>query len=634
MPILNISYPFAFVNLSAKKACFTFSLLLYLLQKKNAITGSIEAASDFCYNGEKHEFAENIRFFYQKGASMIRLFEQHYIRNARELDGMWNFHMEGFDKDYRLPVPGCWEQHPDFPKHRGTGTYTKKIYIRKSGAVRLEFKGVSHTADVFFDGIQIAHHYNAFTPFSSIIKNVSKGEHEIKVIVDNTFGEHSALHIPNDYYTYGGITRPVALECISDIYIKKLHFLPYLKDNSWHAKIDITICNLSDKAADFSLTASLSPVSDYASQTVCQPPEEAPLTAMQKLPADSETTLSFDEAFPYAAAWSNTEPNLYYLNTVLFVNDEAIDDLIERVGFRTVSVNGSHIEVNGEAVFLKGFNRHEDFAIAGCAIPLQLMAHDMELMQDMGANALRTSHYPNDERFLDLCDECGIFVWEENHARAISLERMQNPNFDRQCEDCNSEMIENHYNHPSIIIWGILNECASDTKEGRDKYQRQFVQLKRLDASRPTTFATCRHFTDICLDLPDIVSYNLYSGWYESLPTDIRNTQEIDWIRQSGGADKPIIVSEFGAGAMYGYRDRTHCKWSEEYQADLLRENLDVYMNEKNICGVFIWLFADCRVTEEEWFTRRARCHNNKGVVDEYRRPKLAYDVVKEIFHK
>jgi len=257
----------------------------------------------------------------------------------------------------------------------------------------------------------------------------------------------------------------------------------------------------------------------------------------------------------------------------------------------------------------------------------------MDIMQDMGVNALRTCHYPNDERFLDLCDERGILVWEENHARGLGLENMQNLNFNKQCEDCISEMIENHYNHPSIIIWGILNECASETKKGRAKYKTQYDQIKSMDTTRPTTSATCRHFTDICLDLSDIVSVNMYSGWYKDEPIKERNKDEIEWINNSGGDGKPIIISEFGAAAIYGYRNRSRCKWSEERQADIIEESLNVYMNDDNITGVFIWQFADCRVTEEgPWFETRARCHNNKGVVDEYRRPKIAYDIIKEKF--
>lgn len=551
---------------------------------------------------------------------MIRLFDTHYIRHSQELDGMWDFKMEGFDRTYKLPVPSCWEQHPDFMQHRGKGTFTRKVYIKQSGNIRLEFKGVSHSADVYFDGEKIAHHYNAFTPFSAIVKNVSEGEHDIKVDVDNTFGEHSSLHIPNDYYTYGGITRPVSLENIADVYIKNVHFTPYKVNGKWNAKIEVCVCNLSDNAVNIGIKSTLDKYEMFGSV---------------KINGNDEITLVTNSEFDDVKAWSNASPNLYMLNTTLSINGKKVDDLIERVGFRTVEVRDTKIYLNGEPIYLKGFNRHEDYAVDGCAVTLQHMIQDMDLMQDMNANAVRTCHYPNDERFLDLCDERGIFVWEENHARGLTLPDMQNPNFEQQCEDCIREMLENHYNHPSIVIWGILNECASETDEGRRMYKKQYEQIKEMDASRPTTSATCRHFTDVCLDLPDVVSFNMYSGWYKDCPIDERNNQEIDWIKESGGDNKPIIVSELGAAAIYGYRDRSRCKWSEERQSDLIRDNLEVYMTDDRITGVFIWQFADCRVTEEgEWFATRARCHNNKGIVDEYRRPKIAYDTVKEFFGK
>ncbi|WP_312370014.1 glycoside hydrolase family 2 protein [Lachnoclostridium sp.] len=550
---------------------------------------------------------------------MIRLFEQHQIRKIKELDGMWDFSPEGDLAEYKLPVPGCWEQHPNFSTYRGKGTYRKTIVITEPSTLRLEFKGVSHTADVYFDGELIAHHYNAFTPFSTIIKQVQKGTHEIKVLVDNGFGEYSALHIPNDYYTYGGITRPVSLACISDTYIKQIKFTPSFEDGVWYGKLDVVIHNTSSKLGRFSF---VSTIDHY----------EMSFNDVEVL-GNSESTVTIKQQFPDITPWSHKNPKLYSIHTILSSNGNAIDDLIERVGFRTVNVIGTKLQVNGEHVFLKGFNRHEDYATVGCAIPLPLMVHDMDLMQDMGVNALRTCHYPNDEIFLDLCDERGILVWEENHARGLLLEDMQNPNFDKQCEDCNREMVENHYNHPCVIIWGILNECASETKEGRLKYQKQYEQIKNMDTSRPTTSATCRHFTDISLDLPDIVSFNMYSGWYKDVPVKERNEEEIEWIKNSGGDGKPIIVSELGAAAIYGYRDRTRCKWSEERQADIIEENLKVYMNDEHITGVFVWQFADCSVTEEgPWFATRARCHNNKGVVDEYRRPKIAYDIVKNLF--
>lgn len=404
------------------------------------------------------------------------------------------------------------------------------------------------------------------------------------------------------------------------MYIKNVHFTPYMKDGKWNAKIEVSICSLSDNDVNAEVRLMLNGLT---------------VNGSVKLGAGSETTAVFEQEFDGVKSWSCSEPNLYMLSAVLLVNGEETDDLIERVGFRTIEVKDTKIYMNGEPVYMKGFNRHEDYAVDGCAVTLQHMVQDMDLMQDMNANAVRTCHYPNDERFLDLCDERGIMVWEENHARGLLLKDMQNPNFEQQCEDCIREMIENHYNHPSIVIWGILNECAAETDEGRRMYKKQYEQIRSMDTTRPTTSATCRHFTDICLDLPDVVSFNMYSGWYKDCPIDERNDQEIEWIKSSGGDNKPIIVSELGAAAIYGYRDRSRCKWSEERQADLIRDNLEVYMNDDRITGVFIWQFADCRVTEEgEWFATRARCHNNKGIVDEYRRPKMAYDTVKELFKK
>lgn len=566
---------------------------------------------------------------------MIRLFETHFLREQKELGGMWKVTAEEKPgKIYQMPVPGCVEQHPDFLDFRGHFIYTKDVTLTKESNVRLEFKGVSHTADVFWDGVQIAHHYNAFTPFATVIPHVAAGKHEIKVLVDNTFSEASALHVPNDYYTYGGITRAVAMEEVSDVFLERIHVTPILQGGSWQAKVEVWAKNLADSTRQSALQLFLGAQSGVAGSSLEGQKSLLPSEEKFSIAAGEEKRLEFLVDCAEVLPWNPGEGKLYFMTAQLFESGVAQDDLVERFGFREVKVVHNRICVNGKPIFPKGFNRHEDYANVGCAVPLQLMVQDLDLMQAAGANAVRTCHYPNDELFLDLCDERGFLVWEENHARGFTLDRMTNPNFERQCEDCIREMIENHYNHPSIFIWGILNECASETEEGRRMYAKQYAQIRALDGTRPTTSATCRHFQDICLDLPDVVSFNMYSGWYEDVDPKEKNERELQWISEAGGADKPIIVSEVGAAALYGYRDRAHCKWSEERQSDILRENLEVYMSNPAISGLFIWQFADCRVTEEEWFSTRARCHNNKGVVDEYRRPKEGYDTAKEMFEK
>jgi len=534
------------------------------------------------------------------------------------LNGIWDFQVKGSDKIEKIPVPSCWEMFPDYSTYRGQATYTREITVKETTNLRLVFKGVSHTGRVYLNGEYIGQHYNAFPPFDFVVKGVKPGVYELKVEVDNSFGEHSALHIPNDYYTYGGITRAVAIEYLKDAFIERVEFVSKEMGSGWQVSVKAYVKIIDDGGlGDISVRATLTNQEISFSQV-----------------SNHSEYLIFEgfADFESVETWSHEAPNLYFLETFLLEDGFELDDLIERVGFREVRVEKDKILLNGQPLFLKGFNRHEDHPGYGCALGLTAMAKDIALLKDLGSNTVRTSHYPNDELFLDLCDEHGLYVWEENHARGLSEERMRNPNFDQQCEDCIDEMVKNHFNHPSIIIWAVLNECASNTEYGRKCYEKQIRQIKALDASRPVTFATCHQGTEMSLEFADIISWNLYYGWYESVSTAEAFEKLLAYSDAFGGAGKPFIMSEFGGGAIPGYRDPRRVKWSEERQCDILADNLDVYLHHPRISGALVWQFCDCLVTEEEWFAQRPRTKNNKGIVDEFRRPKLAYEVVKERF--
>jgi beta-glucuronidase len=557
-----------------------------------------------------------------------RLFQNHNVRNYVELEGIWDF-MPITDQnilpekyDYTMPVPGCWEMNEKFLKYSGVAAYRKFISIKKKGNYRLEFKGVCHTANIYLDNNKVGYHYGGYTPFEVIILDLTEGEHELVVTVDNSFSDKSTLHRPNDYYTYGGIIRPVGIESIENVYIDRIQFTPFYENDEWKADIDVFIKNIGSVTEAIDIKGNLDKYE----------------LSFGSIEVDGGKSIKVSKcfSFPDIKTWSCSSPNLYLLNINLYREGQSIpaDDFIERVGFREIKVTGKKLYLNGEKLFIKGFNRHEDHPMVGSAMPLQIMVKDMDLMQDMGVNSVRTSHYPNDERFLDLCDERGIVVWEESHARGISAEEMRNPLFAKQSEDCIREMLENHYNHPSIIIWGILNECNGGNEETRIHHKNQLQQIKDFDKSRPVTFASCDHYRDLCHDLVDIVSLNVYSGWYNDNPTEKTIDDIMNWVNGAGGKDKPVIVSEFGGGAVYGFRERTRVKWSEERQADIIEDCLKVYLNKEGIVGALIWQFCDCKVTEDSyWFQTRPRTKNNKGIVDEYRRPKLAYDVVKKYFN-
>ena len=548
---------------------------------------------------------------------MIRTFQTHRIRRQQELtESLWHFTAlsgENAGKSFPVATPSCWETYPGFELYRGEGKYETTFCA--GGDLRIECKGVSHTANVYLDGVLIREHYNAYTPFSVLVNDVPKGEHTLSIVADNRFSPESALHVPNDYMSYGGVTRPVEVEEVKGCYLERIHITPVLENGRWRTHIEATVCNLRETR----------PVT----LRVRIAGEEAALT--KTLP-EGESELALELSFSDVKTWSPETPVLYTAEAQLERDGKAFDDLIDRFGFRVITIQDGRILLNGSPLRIRGLCRHEDHPHFGCALPYEAMMHDLLQIKDLGANSVRTAHNPNDERFLDLCDELGILVWEENHARGLSLEQMQNPNFERQAEEVTREMILDHYNHPSIYIWGILNECASDSEYGKECYRAQFEIIRSLDKTRPTSFASCKFKTDLCFGLPDIVSYNIYPKWYHDTPVKEYLNDLYSWVQdETDGRGKPFLVTEIGAGGLYGYRTPYASKWSEEYQQKALEEQLTEVLSHPACSGVYIWQFSDIRISEEWWGTR-PRTMNNKGVVDEYRRPKLCYETVKRIF--
>ncbi len=549
---------------------------------------------------------------------MIRLFQTHTIRKQEELtEKLWNFtplQGEHAGETFAVPTPSCWETYPQFGQYRGQGCY--ETQFEAEGNVHIVCKGVSHTASVYLDGEKIAEHYNAYTSFSAVVCGVPKGVHTLSIVADNRFSEESALHVPNDYMSYGGVSRPVVFEQVEQCFLEAVHVAPFWANGAWRAKVTVWIHNIGEQES-ISVRVRIA-----GNELVFSPIRLCP----------GENKLSGEMAFSEVLSWQPQRPALYTVTAELERNGQPFDDLVDRFGFREIAIAGKQILLNGEPIQIRGVCRHEDHPQYGCALPFQAMAYDLQQIRDLGANSLRTAHYPNDERFLDLCDSLGILVWEENHARGLSLEQMKNPNFERQAEQVTREMVWQHYNHPSIYIWGILNECASDSEYGKTFYQKQLDLIREMDSTRPRSFASCKFKTDLCFGLPEVVSYNIYPKWYHDTPAGEYIADLYEWIQtETEGAGKPFLITEIGAGGLYGYRSPYHTKWSEEYQAEALKEQLEAVFSFPDCAGGYIWQYCDIRISEE-WWGGRPRTMNNKGIVDEYRRPKLCYEVVKRCF--
>lgn len=289
-----------------------------------------------------------------------RTFATHQIRRAVPIPTLWDFAALDTTAPVpaRMPVPSTWELVPALHNYRGRAHYTTRI--RCGGNIRLYFGGVSFRARVLLDGNEIARHYGAFTAFETVVRRLPDGEHALTVEVDNRFGEDSALHVPNDYYSYGGITRPVVIEQLPDVFVERVGITTKHAADGWTADISANIHNLADEDASADVTLTL------AGQT---------FTQTAHIPADSTAIIRIPDAhYADVTAWTPDTPALYALRAEIREGNQVLDDLIDRVGFREISISGMDLLLNGEKLRLMGFNRHEEYGAFGCAVPLQAMA--------------------------------------------------------------------------------------------------------------------------------------------------------------------------------------------------------------------------------------------------------------------
>lgn len=239
---------------------------------------------------------------------MIRLFEEHQVRRTTELSSsLWDFSQVTDGKNTpvgKVTVPSCWESYPGFEAYRGQGLYERNF--EADGDMRIVFKGVSHTAKVFVDDKFVCEHYNAFTQFEAVVKNLPSGVHKLSVLVDNSFSEASALHVENDYQSYGGISRGVMIEQLPKHYIKQLHFTPVCKDDTWYAQLELVIASLDGKPWKGKVSVSLKGCDDV---------NENVLYTQSCSTGAGELVLKSDLiACENAKPWAPEHPTLYMLS--------------------------------------------------------------------------------------------------------------------------------------------------------------------------------------------------------------------------------------------------------------------------------------------------------------------------------
>lgn len=570
---------------------------------------------------------------------MERIFQKSLKRKSINLNGQWNITFDpenkGIEKRFQQGenlsdgvtyVPSCWNLISQKFDYFGVVWYSRKFVTTANFNSRLIFHAVSGQAVVYLDGKKLGEHYGSYNKFFFDISNLSAGEHLLVVKVDNTVNDEDTLPLRFvDWFVWGGIYRGVELEQFDSLSIESVHI-----DTEWNnceaAKIivNIKIKNWSGKDINDIIDVDIDSVKKDSQKVVIK--------------AGSVQDISFTLKTFKPVLWDTENPRLYEFHIIC-----SQDDIYERTGFRKLETKKDKILLNGREIFIKGVNRHNDHPELGYAINAPLILRDMQIIKDMGANAIRGSHYPNDPIVMDYCDQMGLLFWEELAFWNHPADSLAKPLLHQRAIQMAHEMIERDYNHPSIIFWSIQNESKSSSPEGLDLFTKIAVEMRKLDKSRLISFASACGRNDICFDLVDVVSWNMYPGWYDDdKPLDdmderfaLRLKDIRTWLIEHK-QDKPFMVTEFGAAAILGETSfEPGRRWTENYQQKLLEKSIKAILDSKVVQGFYIWQFCDGRTAlPGKVSINRPKCFNNKGIVNEYRKPKLAFYSVKELMLK
>ena len=563
---------------------------------------------------------------------MGRLFEEHITRKVKSLDGLWKFKtdpedlgttqnwFEAIPEGESVIVPSVWNTQHKLLCYEGAVWYEKDFYT-DGGCLRLCFGAVMTSAQVWFDGKYIGSHYGGFSAFDFIIPDVDRGTHRITVLADNRFDEHSIPQVHVDWYHYGGITRGVTVETLEGVCVLSNHIDYTLSDDLKSAgvrmKLKLINCNNSDATAP--LKAKINGELIFNGEVkICR--NETKEFVIPEINLDNINM------------WDIGKGNLYNISV-----ETDTDDLCDRIGFRKIESVNNKIFLNGREIEIRGVNRHEEHPDFGFAFPSALMKKDIDLILDMGCNAIRGSHYPNSKEFVDFLDELGILFWSEIPiwGEGFSVEAIADKTVVERGQVMLEEMLCQYYNHPCIIMWGMHNEIKTESQPAYDMSKKYYEYLKQNGGNRLCVYASNRLMDDICFEFTDVICLNQYLGWYgdniyawEKFVDDF-----IEKRNNLGFEKKPIIFSEFGGAALYGCHDDEDIMWSEEYQAKLISHCLEIFHKHPCVVGSFIWQFSDMRTCKEAGINR-ARGFNNKGIVNEYRKPKLSYYAAGKIYKK
>lgn len=572
-------------------------------------------------------------------------------RSVIDLSGVWQFktdHGVGFHQQWQLQplndtismaVPSSYNDvgvNAEIRNHVGWVWYERTFVVPKalsSQRIVLRFSSATHEAKVYVNGASAVKHTGGFTPFEVELNDcLLPGKNRVTVAVNNILDESTlpvghfvereiegvgkvARNNPNfDFFNYAGLHRPVKLYSTPWTYIRDVEIVSSV-DGNGNAEVSYKVDAV--RSTDVRIS-----VLDESEVVVA-------------VGEGAQGRLLVEDA----KLWEPMKAYLYTLKVELVQDGETVDEYEQPFGIRTVEVTGGKFLINGKPFYFKGFGKHEDSPIHGRGINEAANVMDFRLMDWIGANSFRTSHYPYSEELMRLADREGFVVIDEVAAVGLHLnfiatlmggkkrETWQELKTHEAHREAIRELIARDKNHACVVMWSIANEPAT-SEEGAREYFEPLLQLaKECDPERrPVTVVTLQEGSpEHCKvsDLVDVLCLNRYYGWYvEGGEWEIaksRLRQELKGWEQRC-PDKPIIMTEYGADTIAGFHDVDPVMFTEEFQVEFLRANHAMFDECSNFVGEHVWNFADFNTSQGIFRVQG----NKKGVFTRERKPKLA----------
>jgi len=515
-----------------------------------------------------------------------------------------------FDKSDVLNVPGDWNlQKKELFFYEGPVWYKKSFSYRKREHTRvfIHFGAANYYTRVYLNGEALGEHEGGFTPFNfEVTDKTHEGDNFVVAEVNNARRRDAVPSVSTDWWNYGGLTREVNLVEVPDSFIQD-YFVQLAKGSSNEISGWVQLGSAA------------------AQQVTVEIPEAA---VRQTLTTDATGRAEFH--FPAKLdLWSPDHPKLYYV-----VLSSASDKIHDSIGFRTIETRGTQILLNGKPIFLRGISLHEEAPLRGGRAFTQKDAETLlGWARELGCNFVRLTHYPHSENMTRLADRMGLMVWSEIPVYwDIDWE---NPATLQNADNQLHEMIARDHNRASVVFWSLSNETP--VKSARLTFLHQLADSARqVDSTRLITSAMnhvdetgpdTRVLNDALGEYLDVLGLNEYLGWYRGLPEDA------DRMQWKFGWDKPVIVSEFGAGAPYGRHGASDERWTEECQANLYQHQIAMLKKIPALAGMSPWVLMDFH-SPRRLLPGTQDYFNRKGLVSNHGEHKQAFYVLQKYYQE